>query len=348
MNYNFFKKKSLHNKLNIKKYFNYSKNSINKNSFLYSFRSRTIILFLCLTLSTFLLLFFDNFQYDHLFIINFYLFIFFISIRILNLGFFTKAKRYDNIANFLEIHEEDNFDLQNKFLHNIVFPEDIIDEHYEVYSKSIPRTFLGGDLIFQRKDIQNNYWFGIGDASGHDINSHLYSISILNRLSYLINHCSTPMDLNKEINKEINNKINEKKLNLSNYSSLLILKCDDNGNFLHFGQHPNLVIYRCKENKIEIIETTGGFIGLSTVNKNNTNGSFRLSLGDILITFTDGIFEQKNSSDNYYGYKLYDYIRNNSKENLENFTINLFLEINDFSDGEPKDDMSVLIIKKKK
>lgn len=322
-------------------------NQQEKGTFLISFLSRTLYLLMILLLSVIIFYWTDIITKSELIWISIYLLIFFIFIRLLNLDFFMKAKRYDKIAKFLEIHEDGNFEEQNRFLHNLVFPDDINDKNFEVYSRSIPQTFLGGDLIFQGYDKDNNYWFGIGDSSGHDINSHLYSVSIQNRISYLINLCNTPLDINREINRGLSKKIKDKNLLLNNYASLLLLKSDSIGNFLYYGQHPNMILYRAKSNETETVETAGNFIGLELNSKLDSNKQFSMNSGDILFTFTDGIFEQKNTEGKYYGIKLYQFIKNEDKSSLKDFSKKLFDEILLYTDNNLKDDMSVLIIKKK-
>ena len=320
---------------------------LEKSNFLISFLSRTLALLLSLLFSASFFYWINYINKSELLWIFAYLLIFFIFIRILNLGFFKKAKQYDRIANFLEIQKDGNFEEQNKFLHNLVFPEDISDINYEVYSRSVPQTFLGGDLIFQGLDKDNYYWFGIGDSSGHDINSHLYSVSIQNRISYLVNICSTPLDINKEINRGLSKKIKDKNLVLNNYASLLLLKADSEGNFQYYGQHPNMILYRANTDETETVETSGNLIGLELISKSDFNKHFKMNSGDILFTFTDGIFEQKNSEGRYYGIRLYQFIKNEDKTNLSEFSKKLFTEILDYTNNNLKDDMSVLIIRKK-
>ena len=279
-------------------------------------------------------------------IITFLLFFFLVS-NILNLDFLKKLKIYDKIANFLEIYTDSTFSIQNKYLHQLVFPESINDENFEVYFKSNPESFLGGDFVYQGKDFNNKYWFGIGDSSGHDINSHLFSMSILFKTSYFIHKRSTPIEVNKEINKSLGNSISKNKFLLTTYASFLLFKADEDGNFIHYGQHPNFVIYRNQSKKIEILETSGNFIGLELSKFKDDQGYFTLDEGDILFAFTDGVFEQKSNQGKYFGTQLYNFIQLEPKDNLEIFADNLFKTVRNHTENRIKDDMTLLIIRKK-
>ena len=73
-----------------------------KGSFLISFLSRTLYLLLTLLLSVIIFFWTDIITKSELIWISIYLLLFFVFIRLLNLGFFMKAKRYDKIAsNFI-------------------------------------------------------------------------------------------------------------------------------------------------------------------------------------------------------------------------------------------------------
>jgi len=314
--------------------------------FQYFYRNEIIVLLIFMLVSFSLFLLNWILLQTLIWIYTFLLFFFLVS-NFLNIEFLKKLIIYDKIANFLEIYSDSTFSLQNKYLHQLVFPENISDENFEIYFKSNPESFLGGDFVYQGKDFNNKYWLGIGDSSGHDINSHLFSMSILFKTSYLIHKCETPEEVNNEINKSLDKCINQNKFLLTTYASFLLFKADQDGNFIHYGQHPNFVIYRKQTDKIEIIETSGNFIGLELSKNKNEQGLFTLGDGDILFAFTDGVFEQKSKQGKYFGTQLYNFIQLEPKENLGIFSDNLFKAVQDHTENKIKDDMTLLIIRKK-
>lgn len=290
-------------------------------------------------------LFIDNLYIIVLMNINLILCIYYIYY--INKKIYRKFFKHQRLIQILGIDEDVEFEEQNRLLNQLLNSNKIDDSNFEVYSRNLPKNLFGGDFIYQQKDIYDNYWFAIGDSSGHDLNSHLYSISILLRLSYLINKKGTPRDIHIWIDKSLEDTIRDNELSITKYASLLVLSSDSSGNFMHFGQHPNLIIFRSSSGACESVHTSGGFIGLTLPGQTGENNIFRMNSGDILFTFTDGFFEQKNPDGKYYGTKLYDYIERGNKDDLEKFSQNLYLEIKNFTGGEFNDDMSILIIKKK-
>lgn len=269
----------------------------------------------------------------------------------LNYSLIYQIEKYRSIAEFLNISHNSNFEIKNKFSQELIFPSDLHDAEYETFTLSQPLTYLGGDLHYQVQDEKGNYWFAIGDSSGHDINSHLFSVMILTQMSYFINHCDSPKDVNKKINETLKKRIAQSKDPLPGYASLAILKSDTKGNIIHYGQHPNMLVVRKATQELEVIETSGDFIGTNLYplpfDTSQEPEKFQLNSGDILFTFTDGVFEQKNLMGKYYGYKLYEFIKKHSKENLETFCKDLFQELNQFTDNLITDDITIMVIRKK-
>jgi serine phosphatase RsbU (regulator of sigma subunit) len=229
------------------------------------------------------------------------------------------------------------------------------DENFEVFGKLQPATYLGGDIINHARDREGNYWFAVGDASGHDLNSHLFSMMILNQMNYLVNLAKTPKEMNTMMNQVLKERIQSYPIPVNSYASLGLLKADSNGNFLHYGLHPNFLLYRVDKKDIEIIETSGHFIGIEVSNAIHSNSKeehnnhlFSMNKGDILFCFTDGLFEQRNKERKYFGYRLYEFIKNEDKSNLPLFAKKLFDAVRDFAGNKTiDDDMTILIIRKK-
>ncbi|MEM7184290.1 MAG: PP2C family protein-serine/threonine phosphatase [Spirochaetota bacterium] len=249
---------------------------------------------------------------------------------------------------FLKYAENIFLDSVNTDIKKLIYPMDIKDAHYRVASRIKNASYLGGDIYNQMRDSNGNYWFAIGDASGHDINSHLFSMVLLVQMNYYINIYDSPKQISNSINKDLEAKIvSDKSINLTSYASMAILKADAEGNFIHYGQHPNFIIYRKAEQKAEIISTCGKFIGLEVDKlENDSEDSFQMQSGDIIFLFTDGIFEQKNKQGKYFGYKLYEFIDQLPNFDVEALADELFAKVHEFSNNQVDDDMTLLVIEK--
>lgn len=246
------------------------------------------------------------------------------------------------------INEEEITEEINIGLKKLIYPPDIQNEYYSVASWMENASNLGGDLYNQVIDKDGNHWFAIGDASGHDINSHLFSMMIMVKMNQYINVTNSPKEVSELINKEL---VDQKKLfsfNLSSYASLAILKADKYGNFAHYGQHPSYIVHRQKTHQAEVISTSGKFIGLDIrLSDDDQENTFQLHSGDKLYLFTDGLFEQRNKAGKFFGYRLYQFIENKRSENVRELSRELYNEIMVYSNNIIDDDMTLMIIEKK-
>ncbi len=273
---------------------------------------------------------------------------------LLNISELKYLKKLLDLLMYFHASESHSLDYVNLNLQTLVFPLNLNDENYEVFGKLQPATYLGGDIINHARDREGNYWFAVGDASGHDLNSHLFSMMVLTQMNYLLNLAKTPKEMNEMMNKSLHTRIQSYPLPVNSYASLGLLKSDPNGNFQHYGLHPNFILYRADKKELEIIETSGHFIGIEVSNAVHSNSKeeaknqfFTMNSGDILFCFTDGLFEQRNKERKYFGYRLYEFIKTENKENFPLFAKKLFETIKEFSGDQIDDDMTILIIRKK-
>ncbi|PJZ68577.1 phosphatase [Leptospira perolatii] len=236
-------------------------------------------------------------------------------------------------------------------MQHYVLPLDFKDENYEVLGRSLTYNPIGGDFYNFVKDRGGNYWFGIGDTSGHGYVAGLFSMMVLNQMSHWIHMKDSPEQVIDSIIQNLETRTESfSSFPRSLYATFLLMKADSNGNFLHSGIHPSSVLYRFQKNQNEILETDGKF--LSTVmnppsKKPSPPQPFKMDKGDILFCFTDGLFEQKNRMMNkYYGENLYKFLEKTPKKNLKKLVDRLFEEIAEYAGGRIQDDMSILVIRK--
>lgn len=109
-------------------------------------------------------------------------------------------------------------------------------------------------------------------------------------MNYLVNLAKTPKEMNAMMNQVLKERIQSYPIPVNSYASLGLLKADPNGKFQHYGLHPNFLLYRADKKDIEIIETSGHFIGIEVSNAFHSNSkedhedrSFTMNKGDILF-----------------------------------------------------------------
>jgi serine phosphatase RsbU (regulator of sigma subunit) len=85
---------------------------------------------------------------------------------------------------------------------------------------------------------------------------------------------------------------NIKNLGEDKYMTLTVLAVHRDGKFSFSGLHQDIIIYRAASSTMEIVETSGIWIGLLDNIKNIVSDStLAMDHGDVLLLFTDGITE---------------------------------------------------------
>ncbi|EMY77625.1 stage II sporulation protein E [Leptospira weilii serovar Ranarum str. ICFT] len=236
-------------------------------------------------------------------------------------------------------------------MQSYLFPLPIDDENYEIYGRTLTYNPIGGDFYNFLTDLQGNYWIGIGDSVGHGYLAGIFSMMILQRMSLLVRHDSNPYEVIERINEDLLKRTEQNPtINPSLYATFLLIKADKEGNLEHSGLHPSFVVYKKRIGKNRIMETDGKFISTtmnaSLKNVQGRNG-FQLESGDIVFCFTDGLYEQKNNGNLYFGESLFRFLEEVSKDDLGKIADDLFIEILKHTGGRIQDDMTILMIRKK-
>ncbi|WP_061206311.1 PP2C family protein-serine/threonine phosphatase [Leptospira santarosai] len=236
-------------------------------------------------------------------------------------------------------------------MQNYLFPVPIDDENYEIYGRTLTYNPIGGDFYNFLTDLQGNYWIGIGDSVGHGYQAGIFSMMIFQKMALLITHDSNPYKVIEGINEDLLKRTEQNPtINSSLYATFLLIKADKQGNVEHSGLHPSFVIYKKRTGENRIVETDGKFIS-TTMNsclKNVQSGSrFHLESGDIVFCFTDGLYEQKNNGNLYFGESLFRFLEEIPKIHLGKIADDLFTEILKHTGGRIQDDMTILMIRKK-
>ncbi|PJZ64172.1 serine/threonine-protein phosphatase [Leptospira wolffii] len=236
-------------------------------------------------------------------------------------------------------------------MQNYVFPLDFVDENYEIRGRCLTYNPIGGDFYNFLKDRTGNYWMGIGDTSGHGYVAGLFSMMVMNQMTHLVHQNEYPHEIIDQIIEHLEERTGiYPHIHRSLYATFLLMRADSEGNFLHSGIHPSLVLYKKKEDRIEIVGTDGKF--LSTVmnpplKRTKHSLSFKMDPDDILFCFTDGLFEQKNRNiGEYYGENLYKFLESVPKKNIERLMDDLFTDVVKHTGGRIQDDMSLLVVRK--
>ncbi len=209
---------------------------------------------------------------------------------------------------------------------------------------------VGGDYYDIIKSSDDEYWVSIGDVTGHGVTAGLIMMMLQAVFSSSVNIDSdfknSPDKVYNICNKIIYENLKNRML-LNQFITACFLKFTKNGLIEYSGAHEHILVFRSINNQVEIIETDGLWLGMlpdiSTITKTNT---IKLKQNDILMLYTDGLTQIKNSKNEQYTLeRLAIFLKNNSNLDPEKITEKLNKEIEQFK-SEQLDDISFVILKK--
>jgi sigma-B regulation protein RsbU (phosphoserine phosphatase) len=179
---------------------------------------------------------------------------------------------------------------------------------YEAGAVMITASEVGGDLYDYRTTPFGAY-INIGDVSGHGLPS---GIMALIQLTAFETALETAEHFGKELASsalyDIINRIlcaiNRDRIGSDKFMTCNVLR-ENAGTFSHAGAHLTALLYRAKANAV--VEQPGmmdrtAFLGLSEhIKSDSSAGSFALEQGDLLVLYTDGAIEAKDSASGLFG-----------------------------------------------
>jgi serine phosphatase RsbU (regulator of sigma subunit) len=180
-----------------------------------------------------------------------------------------------------------------KRIQTILLPTEFNVEGYEITASMNTSSKVGGDYY----DIINAgdaFWLVIGDVSGHGVPAGLIMMMAQTLINFIIaeNPAIAPSDLLSRINQMLRKNI--RLIDEDKYMTITVLSCHKEGNFQYSGLHQDILIYRARNDEVEIIETRGMWLGINLNLPGDfsfCNDSFTLDVGDVLMLYTDGIIE---------------------------------------------------------
>lgn len=206
-----------------------------------------------------------------------------------------------------------------------------------------PMVMIGGDFfdIYKKRD-GSGYRIFLADATGHGIQGSLVAMSIRADYEYAKRRFSNVEELMFHLNISFYKKFRD----LNVYYSAFIADIDPNTGTLTIQRagHPDQTLVR-RNGQWELLGSRGGIIGL-THNMVFHSHTTRIETGDRFYLFTDGFFEQFDSSHTMYGEdRLYQSILNNRNVELKASVQNIKMDLSKFvGNSELQDDIAMVAV----
>lgn len=243
----------------------------------------------------------------------------------------------DNYRKTVELLEAQELQLSMLPRHTPFYPG------YEIAFCSEPASEVGGD--YYDYSFTNDYkslFLVLGDATGH---GYKPSVLVATAKSYFQTQAGKVE--NEVLLQQISEAVNS--LNVRGlYMALTLLKIDGDLITIVSSGMPPVYYYQAKTNEVQECRMQGMFLGVRPKVKINKK-VFRMHRGDALLFMTDGLAEAQNRNGELLGFealkaKIEECATHSSKELITE----LIKEGTRWKgDGEWKDDMSLIAIKKK-
>jgi sigma-B regulation protein RsbU (phosphoserine phosphatase) len=208
---------------------------------------------------------------------------------------------------------------------------------------------VGGDYYDVITDGTNRVKIGIGDVTGHGLESCLLMIRLQTSIRTLKNSQETNLSRFFEI---LNRTIyeNNQRMESAKYITLNLIDYED-GKLTISGQHEDIILVRA-DGSLEKIDTFNlGFpLGLENeISQWINEEKLTLNSGDVLVLYTDGITEAENINREFYGWeRLCNVVQAHHQESAEQIRHAVINNVNQHI-GQQKvfDDITLLVLKKK-
>jgi len=182
-----------------------------------------------------------------------------------------------------------------KKIQTVLLPQKPQIPGYEIIGHMTPADDVGGDY-YDVININGTNWIAIGDVSGHGVPAGLVMMMVQTSIQTVVDQFPDipPSKLLSSINRVVTRNI--RRLGEDKYMTITVFAAHEDGEFTYSGHHQDLMVYRREKDSVELIETTGMWIGiLDDLKDFNKNQTFQMNSGDVLLLYTDGITEATDS-----------------------------------------------------
>jgi len=171
---------------------------------------------------------------------------------------------------------------------------------FEIAAHMQPAENVGGDYydIITERGVT---WIIIGDVSGHGLNSGLVMMMVQTAIHVLLRDDPfiMPDELLTTVNRTVSDNLN--KISDSKYMTITALRYDADGAFVYSGLHLDIIVRRAATRAVEAVKTDGRWIGfpdeIYPAEVRAANNVLRLSPGDTMLLYTDGVTDAIVSDD---------------------------------------------------
>jgi sigma-B regulation protein RsbU (phosphoserine phosphatase) len=174
---------------------------------------------------------------------------------------------------------------------------------FELATAMQPAAAIGGDY-FDVLPFDGGAWIGIGDVTGHGLDTGLIMMMIQASVSTATcqHPSASPVDIWRIVNTVLYDNV-RRRLGRDAHATLTLLRCGLDGRVVHSGAHEDLLVFRAATRSVERLASFGIWAGIVADLEEGQveENEFSLLPGDVLLLYTDGIIEAMNRRKESFG-----------------------------------------------
>ncbi|WP_166404803.1 SpoIIE family protein phosphatase [Desulfonema ishimotonii] len=224
-----------------------------------------------------------------------------------------------------------------------------IHPDFEIAASMLTADQVGGDFYDITFDKSGYLWLAVGDVSGHGVTSGLIMMMAQTvHATVTANLDCEARDVVVKTNDILYKNVRER-LKESHFMTFTALKYLGDGQFEHAGAHLRIIVYRRASARCELIRTRGVYLNLKKdISKPTENSYFRLERGDVMILYTDGLTEARNSSGELLDMdRILKIVGNHARRDAESMRKHVMADVLRWCGNRREDDMTLVIVKRK-
>lgn len=229
-------------------------------------------------------------------------------------------------------------------VHYSFLPEHYEDDRLEVNTRILPKFILGGDYCSVIPLGEQQFMACICDAVGHGIASALYAARINTFVLTTILQGHAPCELISLLNEFLCSRLSDSGM----YASFFVVFINTETMEVKYAGagHPAALHISTTANQPRLLESQTTLLGIEhPLLVDCPLATHSISPGDKILLYTDGFTETRNSNGEELGYAgLISHVHAHAQQNNKGFVDDLYAAVQDFSNGEIKDDMLCMSI----
>jgi len=218
---------------------------------------------------------------------------------------------------------------------------------HDIYGMSLPADETGGDYFDFIRAPSGHVGLVVGDVSGHGIGAALFMATARALLRAFV---SSQPELGRVFG-ELNNSL-ERDMGTGSFMTLFYGDLDPRENVVRYVRagHNEPLLYRADSDGFEELSGPGMGLGILRDYEYKVSEPVALEKGDVLLLFTDGIPEARNTEvdgkEQFGMERLQDVIRSKQGRSAREIVTSVVRSVREFAgQGQFEDDLTLIVVK---